>query len=225
MWLHCAMPDRDLPEDLVLPLATGEPWWYWTGGRPAVDFVNTFRERWRRGVETLVTPRDLANWLVHAGVMDADAPAPVTRAVLTQARDLREAIDALSVAVIEGRPAPAAAITLVDDWLVFAGARPQLVGGTGGVPLLTERAAADSPRRALGMVALDAAAMLGTAEQRDRIRICASETCSGRFFDRSPAGVRRWCSMRTCGNEAKVRRHRQRQRATTSTTQTTGARQ
>jgi predicted RNA-binding Zn ribbon-like protein len=220
------MPDRDLPEDLVLPLATGESWWYWTGGRPAVDFVNTFRERWRRGVETLVTPRDLANWLVCAGVMDADAPAPVTRTVLAQARDLREAIDALSVAVIEGRPASADAITLVDDWLVFAGARPQMVAGvdgTGIVPVLTERAAADSPRRALGMVALDAAAMLGTAEQRDRIRICASETCSGRFYDRSPAGVRRWCSMRTCGNEAKVRRHRARHRATTSTTQTTGA--
>jgi predicted RNA-binding Zn ribbon-like protein len=206
------MPDRDLPEDLVLPLASGEPWWYWSGGRPAVDFVNTFRERWRRGVETLVTPGDLATWLVRAGVMDA--PAPVTEAVLQQARDLREAIDALVVATIAGTPAPGEAITLVDDWLVFAGARPQLVAGPDGcAPLLAERAAADSPRRALGMIALDAARMLGTAE-RSRIRICASETCSGRFFDRSPAGRRRWCSMRTCGNEAKARRHRQRQRAT-----------
>jgi predicted RNA-binding Zn ribbon-like protein len=218
------VPDRDLPEDLVLPLATGEPWWYWTGGRPAVDFVNTHRERWRRGVETLVTPEDLQGWLIRAGVMDADAPAPVTRKVLAQARDLREAVDLLLVATIEGRPAPTDAITLVDDWLVFAGARPQLVldAAGSGSALLTERAAADSPRRALGMVALDAAEMLGTA-QRTRIRICASETCSGRFFDRSPAGARRWCSMRTCGNEAKVRRHRARQRATSSTT--TGARQ
>src|SRR3954449_4597134 len=231
------MPDRDLPEDLVLPLATGEPWWYWCGGRPAVDFVNTFRERWRRGVETLVTPDDLATWLVRAGV--TDAPARVPRAVLEQARELREAIDALLVAAIAGAPAPAEAITLVDDWLGFAGARPQLVAGADGAPVLAERAAADSPRRALGMVALDAAQMLGTA-QRDRLRICASETCSGRFFDRSPAARRRWCSMRTCGNEAKARRHRlrlktqaasepqrdgqhrARQRATTTST-TTGA--
>ena len=208
------MPDRDLPEDLVLPLATGEPWWYWTGGRPAVDFVNTRRERWRRGVETLVTPEDLQGWLIRAGVMDADAPAPVTRKVLAQARDLREAVDLLLVATLDQRPAPGEAITLVDDWLVFAGVRPQLVlapDGSGSAQL-TERAAADSPRRALGMVALDAAEMLGTA-QRARIRICASETCSGRFFDRSPAGARRWCSMRTCGNEAKVRRHRARHRA------------
>jgi predicted RNA-binding Zn ribbon-like protein len=220
------MPDRDLPDDLQLPLATGEPWWYWTGGRPAVDFVNTHRERWRRNVETLVTPGDLAGWLVRAGVMDADAPATVTQKVLGQARELREAIDALLVAAIDGRPAPEEAVTLVDDWLVFAGARPQLVVGPGGAPLLTERAAADSPRRALGMVALDAAQMLGTDAQRARIRICASETCSGRFFDRSPAGRRRWCSMRTCGNEAKARRHRAKAkqnapRATPSTT--TGA--
>jgi predicted RNA-binding Zn ribbon-like protein len=208
---HGVMPDRDLPEDLVLPLATGEPWWYWSGGRPAVDFVNTRRERWRRGVETLVTPQDLTAWLVQAHVMDE--PASVSKVVLAQARDLREAIDRLVVATIEDRAAPADAITLIDDWLVFAGVRPQLVpGGAGGVAVLTERAAADSPRRALGTIALDAATMLGT-EQRSRIRICASETCSGRFFDRSPAGRRRWCSMRTCGNEAKARRHRQRQRA------------
>ncbi|MDX6725559.1 MAG: hypothetical protein QOK49_364 [Baekduia sp.] len=206
---HGVMPDRDLPEDLSLPLATGEPWWYWSGGRPAVDFVNTRRERWRRCAETLVTPGDLAAWLVQAGVMDE--PAPVPMAVLGAARDLREAIDALLVAAIDGSAPSAEAMALVDDWLVFAGARPQLVGGRGGVPLLTERAPADSPRRALGMIALDAATMLGTG-QRDRIRICASPTCSARFFDRSPAGRRRWCSMRTCGNEAKARRHRERQK-------------
>ena len=139
-------------------------------------------------------------------------PPVVTPKVLRQARELREAIDACTAAAVTGRPVPAEAVTTIDDWLVFAGARPQLVAAD-GVPLLTERAAADSPRRALGMVALDAARMLGLDAERERIRICASETCSARFYDRSPAGRRRWCSMRTCGNEAKARRHRARQRA------------
>jgi predicted RNA-binding Zn ribbon-like protein len=206
------MTDRDLPDDLVLPLASGKAWWYWSGGRAAVDFVNTCRERWRRQVETLVTPGDLAIWLVRAGVMEAPAPVPAN--VLAGARELREAIDACLVATIEDRRAPIDAITLIDDWLVFAGARPQLVGGADGLPVLTERPAADSPRRALGMVALDAATMLGTAE-RGRLRICASDRCSARFFDRSPAGRRRWCSMRACGNEAKARRHRERLRVKT----------
>jgi predicted RNA-binding Zn ribbon-like protein len=153
-----------------------------------------------------------------------EASAPVPRRWLEQARDLREAIDTLLVASIEGRAADGAAVTLIDDWLVFAGARPQLVVAD-GVAVLTERAAADSPRRALGTIALDAATMLGTDDQRGRLRICASETCSGRFFDRSPAGRRRWCSMRTCGNEAKARRHRARQKTftTSSTSTATGA--
>jgi predicted RNA-binding Zn ribbon-like protein len=54
--------------------------------------------------------------------------------------------------------------------------------------------------------------MLGDPAERARVRVCASETCSARFYDRSPAGKRRWCSMRTCGNEAKARRHRARAR-------------
>ena len=55
--------------------------------------------------------------------------------------------------------------------------------------------------------------LLATPTERARLRICASETCGTRFFDRSPAGARRWCSMRTCGNEAKARRFRERERA------------
>lgn len=45
-----------------------------------------------------------------------------------------------------------------------------------------------------------------------RLRICASDACAWRFVDRSPTGRRRWCDMRTCGNRAKVARHRARAR-------------
>jgi predicted RNA-binding Zn ribbon-like protein len=55
--------------------------------------------------------------------------------------------------------------------------------------------------------------MLGTPAEAARIRVCASGTCSARFYDRSPAGRRRWCSMARCGNEAKARRHRERSRS------------
>ncbi len=55
--------------------------------------------------------------------------------------------------------------------------------------------------------------MLGTPAEAARIRVCASATCSARFYDRSPAGRRRWCSMALCGNEAKARRHRDRARS------------
>jgi predicted RNA-binding Zn ribbon-like protein len=201
----------DLPEDLALPLASGAPWWYWLGGRPALDLVNTRRERWRRGVETLVTPADLGEWLVEARLLPA--PMHVPRAVLEEARDLREAIDAAVTAAVAGDPVPAAAAKHIDRWLVHAGSRPRLVVDEHGVPALGARPASDSPRRALGTIALDAAEMLGVEDQRRRVRICAGETCSARFYDRSPAGVRRWCSMRQCGNVAKARRHRERAKA------------
>lgn len=204
-------PVHDLPEQLDLPLRTGEPWWYWLGGRPALDLVNTVRERWRRRVETLVTPDDLALWLAQAGVLGhAEAAAAiVTDDLLAQARDLREAIDACVQATVDETPFDPAAVGHIDGWLRHAGARPRLALAPDGVAVLGEHAEeGHAARRALGEIALDAARMIGAPDQRVRVRVCASETCSARFYDRSPAGRRRWCSMRTCGNEAKARRHR-----------------
>jgi predicted RNA-binding Zn ribbon-like protein len=206
-------PVHDLPERLSLPLPTGEPWWYWLGGRPALDLVNTLRERWRRRVETLVTPADLERWLVQAGVMADTADVAATPEILGEARALREAIDACVTALVDGTPSPPAAVARVDGWLKYAGARPALLLDADGVPALGERGEGHSPRRALGAIALDAARMLGDPAERARVRVCASDTCSARFYDRSPAGRRRWCSMRTCGNEAKARRHRARTRS------------
>src|SRR5205809_1039127 len=115
---------RDLPEELALPLATGAAWWYWLGGRPAIDLVNTLRERWRRRVETLVTPDDLGLWLVRAQLLPA--PPTVARARLREARELREAIDECMQAALGHEAAPAAAVAVIDGWLARAGARGPL---------------------------------------------------------------------------------------------------
>jgi predicted RNA-binding Zn ribbon-like protein len=202
---------RDLPEQLAVPLATGEQWWYWLGGRPALNLVNTLRERWRRNVETLTSPSELGLWLVQAQLVP-EAPS-VSRALLDDTRDLREAIDLCARAAIAGEPAPRAAVREIDRWLPDAGPRLRLTLGDAGVPALDERGPSDA-RAAVASIALDAAQMLGTEEQARRVRICASETCSARFYDRSPAAQRRWCSMALCGNEAKARRHRARARET-----------
>jgi predicted RNA-binding Zn ribbon-like protein len=202
---------RDLPGDLDLPLTSGAEWWYWLGGRPGIDLVNTLRERWCRRVETLVTPGELGLWLVRAEILPA--PPRVTRALLEEARDLREAINLGVQAAVDREPAPRAAIEQIDSWLAHAPAPLRLALGDDGRPALGERSPDDPARSALAGIALDAARMLGTAAQTARIRICASETCSARFYDRSPAARRRWCSMSLCGNEAKARRHRARLKA------------
>jgi predicted RNA-binding Zn ribbon-like protein len=207
----------DLPDDLKLPLQSGEPWWYWLGGRSSMDFVNTLRERWWRNVETLVTPGDLVRWLERAGLLSGGAGVQPSPALLRHARELRESIDRALVGVIAGEPLPASALERIDAWLPEAVPRQTLVAGAPGAPVLCASPPSDPLRRALGELALDAAQMLGT-EQRTRVRVCASDTCSARFYDRSPTAGRVWCSMRGCGNVAKARRHRMRaQRSSTPT--------
>jgi predicted RNA-binding Zn ribbon-like protein len=196
---------RDLPDG---PPAVGAPYWYWLGGRPALDFVNTRRERWRRDVECLLSVDEVVTWLVRARLLPQPMRAPAS--VLAEALELREAIDAGVRAAVQRQAPDAAAVALIDDWLTLAGSRPALVADRDGRPVLAERVRADSPRRALGMVAYDAARMLGIPAERARVRICGSDTCSARFYDRSPAGARRWCSMALCGNQHKARRFRER---------------
>jgi predicted RNA-binding Zn ribbon-like protein len=195
---------RDLPDGAPV---SGVPYWYWLGGRPATDFVNTRRERWRRDVECLLSVDEVITWLVRAGLLAQPMRAPAS--ILGEARTLREAIDAGVRAAVDGSTPDHEVVGLIDDWLALAGSRPALVAGLDGEPVLTERVTADSPRRALGMVAYDAARMLGLPAERARVRICASGTCSARFYDRSPAGARRWCSMALCGNQNKARRWRE----------------
>jgi predicted RNA-binding Zn ribbon-like protein len=198
----------DLPADLELPLASGAAWWYWLGGRPAVDFVNTQRERWWRNVETLVTPTDLSLWLQQANLLDE--PAAATPAHLSGARRLRNAIDTGIQAVVDHAATPPPATEEINRWLARAPFPQRLQAGSNGVASLGPAPPADPIRSALAQVAFDAATLLGTQE-RDRLRICASDTCSARFYDASRAGTRRWCSMTGCGNTAKARRHRARQ--------------
>lgn len=190
------------------PLESGAPYWYWLGGRPALDFVNTRRERWRRDIECLASEEDVVAWLVAARLLPV--PMPAAGVALREARVLREAIDAGVRAAVAGESPDPATVRLIDDWLVDAGSRPALLAGRDGAPKLSERRSTDSPRRALAMVALDAARMLGTPAGRERVRICDSATCSARFYDHSPSARRRWCSMRLCGNVEKARRFRAR---------------
>jgi predicted RNA-binding Zn ribbon-like protein len=190
------------------PFVSGAPHWHWLGGRPAIDLVNTRCERHGRSVEWLVDDADVVRWLRAARLLDAEPAAGQGLADATRA--LRDAIDAGVRAAVGGTPMPAAAVALVDGWLLHAGSRPRLVAGADGVPRFDDRTPADSPLRALGAVALDAARLLGRADERARVRICASPTCSTRFYDRSAAARRRWCAMALCGNTAKARRFRQR---------------
>jgi predicted RNA-binding Zn ribbon-like protein len=57
------------------------------------------------------------------------------------------------------------------------------------------------------------AAELLTSEQLSRVRVCEDDRgCGFLFIDTTRNHSRRWCSMESCGNRAKARRHYARQR-------------
>ncbi|WP_103501751.1 MULTISPECIES: CGNR zinc finger domain-containing protein [unclassified Streptomyces] len=61
-----------------------------------------------------------------------------------------------------------------------------------------------------------AAIALGQARgEWRRLKACHADDCEWAYYDRSPAGRRRWCSMQVCGSRAKMRNYRSRQRRTT----------
>lgn len=41
-----------------------------------------------------------------------------------------------------------------------------------------------------------------------RLKACEAPDCHWVYYDRSPAGRGRWCSMAVCGARAKMRRYR-----------------
>jgi predicted RNA-binding Zn ribbon-like protein len=45
-----------------------------------------------------------------------------------------------------------------------------------------------------------------------RLRACRKQSCRFAYFDQTKNGSRAWCSMATCGNQAKAQRRRQRER-------------
>ncbi len=46
-----------------------------------------------------------------------------------------------------------------------------------------------------------------------RLRACRKASCRFAYYDHTKNGSRAWCSMATCGNQAKAQRRRQRERS------------
>lgn len=72
----------------------------------------------------------------------------------------------------------------------------------------------DDLARVLWPIARAATEVITSPTERERIRECASDTCAWVFVDRTKNHSRRWCDMAGCGNRAKGRAFRQRQRRT-----------
>jgi predicted RNA-binding Zn ribbon-like protein len=171
------------------------------GGTLCLDFVNTVggREETKDGYavarERLEKPEHLREWAAAAGLKTKDAPD------LRRAIRFREALYRLFTAAIdERRPDPddltALNRELAAERLTFRSGRfARVLDDTSILPA----------------VAHDAAQLL-TSDQLGRLRQCGGESCGWLFLDTSRNRSRQWCDMRDCGNLAKVRRFRERQK-------------
>lgn len=173
------------------------------GGHVALDFAATLARRLKADPrELLATADDLARWLVAAGM--AETMPAVSAADLVAARALREAAYAIADARIGERvPAGQDVATL-----------NRLAGTPAAVPRLDAQGRAHWHGDAgalLALLAREAVLLLGGPDQT-RIRQCEAEGCALLFLDTSRGGDRRWCSMKGCGNKAKVAEFRRRKR-------------
>jgi predicted RNA-binding Zn ribbon-like protein len=186
------------------------------GGHVALDFANTVDWRDRGPLDHLVDYLALVMWAAAAGVVTSpEADALVRRAaagpaeasaVLRSALDLREAAHRLCRAAAAGRAGEAPDLAVLNRLLQRYPLRGEIV--VSGESYAWRGAASDEAL-ALPVERLAAAAaelLLSAAELR-RVRLCDGAGCGWLFLDTSPNRRRRWCSMESCGNRAKARRH------------------
>jgi predicted RNA-binding Zn ribbon-like protein len=173
-------------------------------GSLALDFVGTVGARASPAPEERMPDRDaLGRWLVESGLLEEADP---TDAELARAHALREAIHDAASDVLEGRPPrPAAIATLNRAALGLRLGAPRLS------PALVARWEGTAPVAvAIGRVAADAIEVL--SRHADRLTRCQLDGCGALLLSRSRSEGRRWCSMETCGNRAKVAAFRLRRR-------------
>lgn len=173
------------------------------GGRRCLSFAGTMKRRDSTREELLTEPESLSDWAVQAGLLDA--AITVTADDLVAAVALREAIYRTVVSRLDHRRPRPADVDLLNDWA----ARPQLT------PRLLRTGSTrreGSTARLLAGVAADLLDLLAGADI-ENVKRCAHEHCTRLYVDSSRAKNRHWCGMGTCGNKAKVRAFRERQRA------------
>lgn len=192
----------------------------------SLDFTNTIDWRKKSAPEdVLTTYSSLVNWSTRRQILTpgqagslfnlaAERPEEAG-AMLRQAIELREAIYRLFSAIAHDETPQQSDLDNVNAALTQGMAHARIFHTPAGFRWDWPD---DTPAldRMLWPVARSTAELLISA-QLDLVRECEGVGCGSLFLDSSKNHSRRWCSMESCGNRAKVNRHYQRKKqATTS---------
>jgi predicted RNA-binding Zn ribbon-like protein len=199
-------------------------------GNVSLDFINTLDDRpSSEPKELLKNYYDLARFGEDAGILTAEQldffyervhlmPDEAEEA-MRRAINLREALYAIFSALMKKQPAPQLAMDRLNANLHDAALHSRLVQ-----PKLVQAKSAESKmpqvegrlewrfddltssfNAVLWPIARAAGDLLASPDLA-LVRACSSATCQWLFLDTSKNHHRRWCSMKQCGNRAKVRR-------------------
>jgi predicted RNA-binding Zn ribbon-like protein len=190
------------------------------GGHIALDFVNTIDDEGKTRQRSAIPDwRTLIDWSQAAGILDENEAVALAGRVegvdqaaeLQAIHELREAAwRVLSRYAADGHP-QRSDLERIEDTIKQARAQARLCqdgrafnwvvfAGETGIEVVRYRLA----------LQLDE---LVSYRSLDRLRECGR--CTGLFLDHGRGAGRRWCRMETCGNRAKVERHRGKQRGHT----------
>ncbi|MDL5201960.1 CGNR zinc finger domain-containing protein [Streptomyces sp. ALI-76-A] len=151
-------------------------------------------------VESLVNTLDIETGADSLDGAEGRARFGLAEAEVSGARELRESLRAALLAHA-GHPQHRAVTPL--GALLAAAPLVVTVDGRDGSAALAP--ADGGPLLSRVAAAVAQALVEGTWT---RLKACEAADCHWAYYDRSPAGRGRWCSMQVCGARAKMRRYR-----------------
>lgn len=187
-------------------------------GHVALDFANTLDWRFdrERRLDLLPTYERFLEFAMQSGVITSTQLRRLlsrtskqdSARTLGSAIDVRETIDPLFRSIAVGDPPPRDSLKKLNRFIEELRI-PESVARRGSEFVLSPGDFSKSPDGPLWPI-VDAAVRLLTSADRTDIRECDEPTCRWLFLDSSKNHSRQWCSMKLCGNRAKMRRFRAR---------------
>lgn len=188
-----------------------------TRGGLCLDFVNTWGDRARPETDQLRSFADFLGFAVQAGLLDETRRHRLERRMAGALGEgeafgatlqLREGLYRIFAGLARGRVATARDLAGLNTVLKEGLAHLRIEARTADPPagFAWRFEPSDLATAPLWPIARSAAELL-TSPDAARVTQCDGSDCTWLFLDRSRTGNRRWCSMSSCGNRAKARRH------------------
>jgi len=186
-------------------------------GDLSLDFANT--QNWhasKKPFEYLKSYADLVTWGEQAGLLSPEYSAQLRRVASKHPKDatdelefviqIREALFRVFTHRYAGESISEGDLALLNSVISQALAHLKLTPA--GDEIHWEWAPEMSGANFILWPVARAAAELLTSDKASKVRMCEDDRgCGYLFIDQTKNHSRRWCSMESCGNRAKARRH------------------